>query len=204
MKIHKEQAEIEELIKQKEKSLFEDRIELKKREKLLIDEKVSLRMGAFVDCFRLFMEKQTKNTQVSVYLNTSLLESVLRSYFYDIYKFKNFSASEWANRNKHAAYIIKWIVRFRPIQIREHTKNVTSEIADINLKFALICGFGFLYKEITNFIMENKRQKQEEFSFYNGLMYDLRYRYLSGKKLILTFEAIELALKFKNTGSYKK
>ena len=194
----KTQEEIQKEIEQEEISLAKDRKYLKEKEKALIEKKVKLRMDAIVDnLYPLFLEKQAKHTQKSVYLNPVLLNSALTSYFYDVYKFKNFSGSEWANRNKHAAYIIKWIVRFRPIQISENTEHVTSEIADINLKFALMCGFSFLGKEMTSLIMENKRKSnnKEGLSFYDELMYNLRYRHLSGKKLILTFEAIELAFK---------
>jgi hypothetical protein len=42
--------------------------------------------------------------------------------------------------------------------------------------------------------VEIEIEQEEENSFYDSLLYDLRFRHLSGKKLILAFEALELAL----------
>jgi len=119
-----------------------------------------------------------------------------------LFSYKYFSTSELANKYKQAAYTIKWLVRFRPIQIKETTKYVSEEIFDINLKFALVCGFSFLDKQLIDLIMKNKQEAdvlnakkegERKISFYDTLLYDLRYRQLSGKKLILALEAIALA-----------
>jgi hypothetical protein len=125
-----------------------------------------------------------------------------------------FSGSKLANKFKQAAYTIKWLVRFRPIQLIKD-KHVSVEIFDINITFALICGFSFLEQKMVDLIMTNKQKvellnktkkesKDEEKSFYDKLVYDLRYRYLSGKKLILAFEALELAMGLQNQIKDKK
>jgi hypothetical protein len=192
-------------IEQEEELFFSDRKNLKAREKSIVRKKSTLREETIEKQYNLFMQKQKEGTRDSVYLNKVILKAAVTSYYYDIHKFKDFSGSEWANKNKQAAYTIKWIVKFHPIQIKENTKYITEEIFDINLKFALVCGFAFLGKEIIDLIMKNKQKTdsqivdkendKKETCFYDCLLYDLRYRHLSGKKLILAFEALELAVK---------
>jgi hypothetical protein len=188
---------LEKQIEAEEQQLFNDRKSLRAREKSVIQKKVDLREDTMINQYSLFIEKQAKSTQESVYLNKVILRSAIISYYYDIHRFKEFSGSEWANKYKQAAYTVKWIVRFRPIQIKESTEYVSAEIFDVNIKFALVCGFAFLGKTVTDLIMKNKKRMdlkatdKKGCSFYDELLYDLRYRQLSGKKLILAFEAIE-------------
>ena len=192
-------TQLEKQIEEEEQLLFNERKNLKEREKLIIQKKVSLREDTIIKQYSSFIAKQTTNTRDSVYLNTVLLRAAITSYYYDIHRFKDFSGSEWANKHKQAAYTIKWIIRFRPIQIKESTKHISDEIFDINIKFALICGFAFLGRTVTDLIMKNKQKVdlnvngKKEYCFYDELLYDLRYRQLSGKKLILAFEGIEVA-----------
>jgi hypothetical protein len=177
-----------------ENALAIERKKLKAREEVIIGKKVYLRQETIQKQYSLFIATQNKNTQDSVYLNLVLLKSAIESYYIDIHRYKDFSGSKWANAHKQAAYTIKWLVRFRPIQIKVTTQHISEEIFDINLKFAIVCGFAFLNKKTIDLIMRNK-QEQKENNFYDILLYDLRYRQLSGKKLILAFEALELATK---------
>jgi hypothetical protein len=197
--------DLEQEIKDKEESLLSERKKLKEKEKEIVELKETLRKTTLGFQYKEFIAKQSKNTQDSVYLNPVLLKAAVDSYYYDIHRYKDFAAILWANKCKQAAYTIKWLVKFCPIQIKEQTKNCTGEIFDINLKFALVCGFAFLGQKITTLILDEKRKvdtqnktksdEKKEGSFYDKLLYDLRYRQLSGKKLILAFEALELAVK---------
>jgi hypothetical protein len=191
-------TELEQQIEKDEQLLFIDRKNLKEREVSVIKRKVELREKTMEEQYRLFINKLVKQTQEAVYLNPVLLKSVITSYYYDIHRYKDFSGSKWANQHKQAAYTIKWILRVCPIQIKENTRYISDEIFDINLKFAIVCGFAFLGNKVTDLIMKNKQSSdlnasdEKEVCFYDALMYDLRYRQLSGKKLILAFEALEL------------
>jgi hypothetical protein len=189
-------------IKDKEELFFAERKRLKEKEKEIVVLKEKLRRETLAFQYAEFISKQSTITQNSVYLNCVLLKAAITSYYYDIHRYKDFAAALWANKCKQAAYTIKWIVKFRPIQITEQTKDITNEMFDINLKFALVCGFAFLGREITDLIMNDKKRvdaqnktksnEEKDSSFYDKLLYDLRYRQLSGKKLILAFEALEL------------
>lgn len=188
----------------KEEALSLERIRLSEIENSLIEEKISLREDTVRKQFFLFMSDQDEKTQKSVYLNGILMKSAITSYYIDIHRYKDFSGSTWANNYKQAAYTIKWLVRFRPIQINDTTEFLSDNIFDLNLKFAMFCGFAFLNPEMTKIIQNNKQAvdsrnaanngKVKEYSFYDQLLYDLRWRSLSGKKLILVFEALALAV----------
>ncbi|MDR2497038.1 MAG: hypothetical protein LBD21_07920 [Tannerellaceae bacterium] len=191
----------------KEKELAAKRSLFREEFLSLIEEKVDFRQTIIRSHFNdYFIKVLTENTRCSVYLNEILLRSAIKSYYYDIHKYKDFSGSTWANGHKQAAYTIKWLVRFRPIQIKETTEYVSEEISEINLKFALFCGFEFLDKAVKDLILHNKQEvdlynkrkspeEEEKRSFFDSLLYDLRYRQLSGKKLALVFEALQLAAK---------
>jgi hypothetical protein len=183
-----------------EKSLAARRKELGQEVMSIIAKKVKLRNDTIQKQFNKFIEKRT-DLRNFVYLNDVLLNSAVKSYYYDIHKYKDFSDSMWANNHKQAAYTIKWLVRFRPVQIKENIKDLS--ISEINLRFALFCGFVFLDTKITDLIAKDKRETdlyntgkeddKKKRSFLDTLLYDLRYRQLSGKKLTLVFEALQLA-----------
>ena len=198
-------SDTEKKIISEEDALFEERKRLNEEAYKLILKKVELRIDSIKKQYDSFIAEKSKDTQESVNLNFELLNSAITSYYQDIHRFKDFSDSKWVNAQKQAAYTMKWLVRFRPIQIKDATKPVSVEIFDLNIKFALVCGFAFLSKEVKDLILSDKintdsqnktkNEEEKEYSFYDKLMYDLRYRQLSGKKLTLVFEALELAAK---------
>ena len=105
--------------------------------------------------------KQPELIKVAAYLNEGLLRLAIGSYYDDIHKYKEYSGSEWANKHKQAAYTIKWIVNFKPVQIREEYDNeefLNREIVDINLIFASMCGFSFLDEKVINLISKEKEK----------------------------------------------
>jgi hypothetical protein len=202
----------EQKIKHDEEEFFKERGEFKKKERTLIERKANLREETIMKQYIEFSKTLSEDTCECVYLNKVLLHSAIVSYYYDIHRYKNFSGSGWANHHKQAAYTIKWIVRFRPIQINDKTEEVTREIFDINLKFALTCGFAFLRRETVDLIMQehsavqsvNKAKREKKYSSYEKLLYDLRYRHLSGKKLVLVFEALELVSEAKSISFFSE
>jgi hypothetical protein len=198
--------DVEQEIIDEEELLSKDRLRLVEKEKKVIELKVPLRKNTIRQQFEQFIDSQNNDVKDSVYLNEVLLEAVVVSYYYDIHRYKEFSGSKWANRYKQAAYTIKWIVKFRPIQIRESAKTKASILLNINSVFALTCAASFLDDTITNVIREDKEKtdmynkwrkegERKKKSLYDKLLYMLRYRPLSGKQLISMFETLELACK---------
>lgn len=107
------------------------------------------------------------------YLSKELLHCAVNAYFDDIFKYKAYAGSKYADRHKQAAYTMLWITRFHPIQILPHIK-VDTTVLTINESFALFAGFMFLDP-----IILSKLQKP----FYKHLIYTLTYRSLTGKGL---------------------
>jgi len=192
----------EEIIKKENEHYSKRKVFLEEDEQL-VALKVKLKLNTINNIYNVFIQRKS-NYSDAVYLNQVLLEDALTSYVKDIHRYKNYCAAFEANKQKQAAYTIKWLVRFRPIQIKENADISEEQIILINLEFALSCGFSYLGQTIIELVERNKRAVDEYNneklkdkkidSFYDRLIYDLRYRELSGKKLILTFDALELAV----------
>jgi hypothetical protein len=192
---------LEEEIEKDEIAFYKKLLLLRDAENDLVNKKVRLKKSTLKAQFDLFAKK--KELEDKVYLNMDLLHAVVKSYYDDIHRYKHFAYSERANSLKQAAYTIKWIAKFRPIQIKEGTY-VSLQVFDVNLIFALTCGFSLLDRKLIDLIMkdraktnyENKSKKEsedEDDSFYDKLLYIIRYRPLSGRQLASMFEALELA-----------
>lgn len=118
-----------------------------------------------------------------IYLNKELLHCAVKAYFDDIERYKIYAGSEYADCHKQAAYTIKWINRFKPIQIRE-TAEMDATLLTINATFALVVGFGFLDKSVAEKIGER---------FFRHLVYTLTYRNITGKNLATLMYTLECA-----------
>jgi len=201
--------ELEQEIESLEEEVTTAKDEIRGRLDDLICLKTNLREISLEQQFDKFIERKEDIVKKAVYLNKCLLHFVVKSYYDDIHRYKDYCGSKWANNHKQAAYTIKWIVKFKPVQIRENYDSgsvLSNEIVDINLIFALVCAFSFLNRKSIDLIFKEKkevdkynlslpREKQEKEgkqSFYDKLLYNLRYRPFSGKQLIAIFEALEL------------
>lgn len=120
-----------------------------------------------------------------IYLNKELLHCAVKAYFDDIERYKAYAGSEYADCHKQAAYTIKWINRFKPIQIKENAE-MDSTLLTINATFALAVGFGFLDKSVAEKIGEH---------FFRHLVYTLTYRSITGKNLATIMYTLECATK---------
>jgi hypothetical protein len=197
--------EFEEEINSIEEEVRTAKDSIRIKEKDLIAKKTVLREDTLIQQFDKFKIRRPQIVQEAVYLNKGLLRLVVGSYYDDIHRYKDYSSTKWANNHKQAAYTIKWIVKFKPVQIREkfdHDDILNNEILDINLHFALICGFTFLDRKIIDLIYkENREVDNGNQSFYNKLLYTLRFRPFTGKQLISMFEALEMNVKGSETKS---
>jgi uncharacterized small protein (DUF1192 family) len=202
-------SELEQKIASLEEEITNVKEKIRDKADKLILLKVYLREDSIKQQFTKFIERRAGIVKKAVYLNKGLLRFVVKSYYDDIYRYKDYCGSKWANSHKQAAYTIKWIVKFKPVQIKENYDNenaLNNEIVDINLIFALVCAFSFLNRNTIDLIFNEKkevdkynlslpleeREKEGKQSFYDKLLYNLRYRPFSGKQLISIFEALEL------------
>ncbi len=141
------------------------------------------RFGTILSLYEIFHSTLEENTKQSILLNKGLVYLVVKSYFDDIYRFKDYSGSELADQHKQAAYIIKWISKLRPIQILVDT-DFNNEMVWINSSFAIYVGLNFLHvQNIFEYISD---------SLYENLLYSTQYRNISGKQLATLMYTIEL------------
>ena len=149
-------------------------------ERLAKEEKRFDTLKLMYESFCLSLSEQTVKT---VRLDESILYLVVKSYFDDIYRYKDYTGSKLADQHKQAAYTIKWISKLRPIQIISEFKD-NEEIIWINSTFSIYAGLNFLH--VSN-IFEHISD-----SLYETLIYTAQYRYISGKQLAYLLYSMEL------------
>lgn len=106
----------------------------------------------------------------ALYVNASLLQQAIMDYFVDIYRLKTFHKIEHTNITKKVAYEIFWILRRKPIQLKE-----TGDVVFPNEGFLTIfVAHELLVPEET----EPLSQKQEEIflKYLSHFNYYLKYR----------------------------
>ena len=149
-------------------------------------EDVLKRFNLLMELFRTkFLLKLADKYKGSIYINPELLHCAVKAYYDDIERYKAYAGSEHEDRHKEAAYTIKWINRFRPIQIKEGVE-ADSVLVTINQSFAIYVGFVFLDPSV----MAGVTKK-----FFDHLVYMLTYRPLTGKMLATLIYSVECATK---------
>ncbi len=78
-----------------------------------------------------------------VHLNHYLLREAVESYFCDIYRLKFFRPVNRINKQKQAAYTMKWLARIRPVQLIDGFGADVPTIM-VNAYFALVAGLTLL------------------------------------------------------------
>lgn len=110
-------------------------------------------------------------------INPAILYAVATSYYFDLKRAKEFHDTTLANDYRQAAFSIKWLARFRPI----NDTNVDGRFLMVNEKFALTIGFALLRIDTVTV----------DPALYAHLLYSLRYRVLDEGALIAVLMAIK-------------
>jgi hypothetical protein len=79
-----------------------------------------------------------------VYLNEDLLRETVESCYCDIYRLRVFRGIEQEDKHKQAAFLMKWIVKIRPVQIQCGFKNTPQSVLLINEILAVSTAFVIL------------------------------------------------------------
>ncbi|MDR3189520.1 MAG: hypothetical protein LBT94_10170 [Prevotellaceae bacterium] len=152
--------------------------------------KESERFDTLVKGYKKFCSCQLfPQTQEVVCLNRAILSGVVRSYFDDIDRFKDYTGSEHADKHKQAAYTIKWIAKLKPIQIKIDTEDDAvyekkpQELLKINALFAIYVGIVLFLDERIFPLMSQ--------TVLNHLIYTAMFRDISGRQLALTLYLME-------------
>jgi hypothetical protein len=94
-----------------------------------------LREETLAGAFREFSSAWSQPDKADCFLNRALLLAACESYFRDIYRRKDFHDIRVADDHKRAGYIVKWLVKFRPIQYR--ADYISKKVSLANEFFAL-------------------------------------------------------------------
>ena len=100
--------------------------------------------------FNLLCEKSFSSGDAShIYLNKHILLHALESYYCDLYRLTIFRGIE-ADYHKQAAFLIKWIVKLRPVQIHADVSNPRLPVLLCNELLAVAVGLVVLFRSVTN------------------------------------------------------
>ena len=147
---------------------MDEEVELIKPDEEAIKKRFNTFVKLYEEQFCVGIEEKYRN---DIYLSKELLHCAVNAYFDDIFKYKAYAGSRYADRHKQAAYTIIWISRFHPIQIKPEVK-VSPKLLTINEAFALYAGFMFLDPKVISKLKE---------PFYRHLIYTIVYRELPAK-----------------------
>lgn len=120
-----------------------------------------------VDMFK-EMCKIYKIDNTSVYLNKYVLRATVESYYCDMNRLQHFRKVTEPDSHKQAAFMIKWIVKFRPVQLYDHCREVTGTLLLVNEIFALHLALTILKIANRNFIEDKK-------AYFANLLYVLHF-----------------------------
>lgn len=119
----------------------------------------------------IFKSIQEKGHFQNAYLNRALLLTAIESYYIDIARAKCFHDIQLADSHKKASFSIKWLIKFRPIQLGNTCDNGSIKNKDVlvNEIFALFIGLNLLEIDFND--LQNLSTK-----YLNNLFYTLRFR----------------------------
>ncbi len=149
-------------------------------------ERIEKRFAWLYDMMQDYIEME--ELQDDVYVSEDLLNHVIIDYFVDIYRLKEFQEIEKVNDSKIYAYTIFWLLRHKPIQIKEEN---AEETVFINEQFASEMLKGYLFRQPENVAVSNLKKEAVD-NFTATLLYYFKYRDYSAKSIemiILAFEA---------------
>jgi hypothetical protein len=125
-------------------------------------------------------------------LNLAALSDLTERYWLDVDRLHRYHNTERIDRHKIAGYLTYWICKLRPIAVVE--KNADLENASIalyiNELFSVFVAFGRLEagRETAN---SSRQPVSIKKGLLNALLYNLRYRPVSGDMMAMTYYLIE-------------
>lgn len=111
------------------------------------EEELFKRLSNMDDAFlRLRMALEVGEQEECIRLNRAILTNALYSYYYDVKRLKDFHGSLRINRPKKAAFLIKWLVKEKPISFDPDCfgqDSILEVLSCINELYAFRCALGY-------------------------------------------------------------
>ena len=157
-------------------------------------EDVKERYTVLVDlCLDFIAVMEGRHASSKLRFDHLVMANVAKSAMDDIWRYKAYhqrNRDKKSNAVKRAAYFTKWITRLRPIYFNRPGPDEGQGFDHQDTSLLLNEGFA-LHFSFTTIAGELKRESLfPEPEFMVDLMYDLRYRGLSGNALMTVFEMI--------------
>jgi hypothetical protein len=142
-------------------------VSITKQQEAEVRERAQLKHAAISKTFKVLTEYLWTPKGVSgVYLDQSLLTLAVTSYAYDMERLRDFHNIQVPDEAKQACYLVKWIIKTRPVQFSISQQQLTEIHLALNEVLALHVAFNLL-KVRPAMISEN---------FVELLVYTLRHR----------------------------
>ncbi len=130
-----------------------------------------------------------ENLQDKIYISEDILNHVIIDYFVDIKRLKDFHTQiKYTNKTKIYAYLSFWLLKRKPLQLREAAGE---DEVFVNEKFVAEFLRCFMFDDPSNVVLL-KEKEQVICEFVDTLVYYFKYRDYSAKGielLILAFNA---------------
>jgi len=150
-----------------------DETQLRQRE--LLREHVILRT------YHAMVDDWTEEERACCVMNMQLLHEVSVSYFQDVDRKKAFHGMELMDGHKRAGYTVKWLMRFRPVQMQKDPALQPALL--VNEQLALLVA----YKKLNVQIDKVPDSVNEHF------LYMFRFRHLDANALAMSFCLLQTA-----------
>lgn len=144
-------------------------------------ERILKRIGFLEWAFDNLMQGYEFEESELLNLNKAILTQVVKSYFYDVERLKHFHSISRIDGYKQAAFMIKWLVNFKPIRFTDENPNeVKAFHLCINEIYAIKVGLSMAY------IPESKLTT----TGMHKLVYNMYYRNFDEHTYTLLLESI--------------
>lgn len=161
--------------------------------------KIDERFETLKYLYKTFVSMLPVSLQSCVYLSESIAKNAVSSYFDSIYRYKIYSLAERADRHKQSAYMFKWLIKTRPIQIKPLEHGCPSGVSWVNSYYAVHVALAFLLQDckeinLTSEIASQPEGENELAAVYETLAYQAQYRDVTENGLITQFYLVERLL----------
>ena len=133
-----------------------------------------------VDIFNLFAQWFKACVGSNIALEPPILMNVVQSYSYDLDRYRKFHEIEMSDTVRRAAYLAKWMMRFRPVRVLEYSSSEVARQSELTADelFTMFVVSVYLQVDLEE-VLSNR--------LMNIFIYSLRYRSHSEDTFILFF-----------------
>jgi hypothetical protein len=137
-----------------------------------LEERIVSRMAVVEDIFN---DLKASSYLGNCHINRALLFSAVESYYTDIDRIKCFHDISLTDEHKKAAFSMKWLIKFRPIQLSLECDDKIIKRGDIlvNERFAIYIGLNLL-----NIGLKDIDKLSDK--YLENMCYNLRFREVDG------------------------